>query len=211
MVQLGVGEIGMITYINGSNIAIVILHEIYGINKHITEVCRKYSNYGYDVYCPDLLNIETPFNYSQQEAAYSNFIKNVGFDACCKVDKLLEQLRPDYRIVILIGFSVGATIAWRCSESGLCNGIVGYYGSRIRDYLTVIPKCRVLLMFAENERFFDARQIKLSHEQNKCVTIEVVKGNHGFCDTFSDNFNPESAKKAQKSVDGFCQSIIIDT
>lgn len=199
----------MVAYKNGSDIAIVFLHEVYGINEHIAKMCRDYCSYGYDVYCPNLLNIEVPFDYCQQEEAYCNFINNVGFDVYVKVNKLLEQLRPKYRIILLIGFSIGATIAWRCSDSGLCNGIIGYYGSRIRDYPTISPRCQVLLIFAENEMHFDARQIKFSHEQQKYVIIKIMKGNHGFCDTFSDNFNPESAKEAKKLADGFCQNFIL--
>ena len=207
--NIDLGEVCVVTYKNGSDIAIVILHEVYGVNEHIAKVCRDYCSCGYDVYCPDLLNLEVPFDYCHQEEAYGNFINNIGFDVYLKVNKLLEQLRPKYRIILLIGFSIGATIAWRCSDSGLCNGIIGYYGSRIRDYLTISPRCQVLLMFAENEIHFDAGQIKLSHEQQKYVTIKIMKGDHGFCDTFSDNFNPESSKEAQELADGFCQNFIL--
>jgi dienelactone hydrolase len=35
---------------------IVVLHEIYGINDHITKTCQDLADSGYDVVCPDLLD-----------------------------------------------------------------------------------------------------------------------------------------------------------
>lgn len=161
---------------NGSDTAVVILHEIYGINAHIKKVCREYSAEGYDVYCTNLLKRKTPFPYSQQEDAYRSFIRNIGFDAYLKVNQFLEELRPNYKALILIGFSVGATIAWRCSESGLCDGIIGYYGSRIRDYLSVVPKCKTLLIFAEDEQSVGPEELAFTDIQmrNTLVNIDGV-------------------------------------
>lgn len=45
----------LIKYIHKSNIAIVVLHEIYGVNNFIKDVCQKYYKGGYDVFCPELL------------------------------------------------------------------------------------------------------------------------------------------------------------
>ncbi|MGV8905417.1 MAG: dienelactone hydrolase family protein [Acetobacterium sp.] len=42
---------------SGSDSAIIILHEIYGINPHIASVCNTYFSKGYDVYCPNWLDI----------------------------------------------------------------------------------------------------------------------------------------------------------
>ncbi|SET52294.1 Dienelactone hydrolase family protein [Enterococcus malodoratus] len=41
--------------IKGSENAVIILHEIYGLNQFILDVCNQYSEKGYDVFCPDLL------------------------------------------------------------------------------------------------------------------------------------------------------------
>lgn len=198
----------MITYKNGSDTAVIVLHEIYGINEHILKACDRYRDMGYDVYCPNLIDKKTPFDYCQQETAYDHFKMSVGFDVYLKVLDLLEDLRPLYRVVFLIGFSIGATIAWRCSGFGLCDGIIGYYGSRIRDFPEVNPKCRVLLIFAENEHSFDPINLCFTPEQRRYVSMTILKGNHGFCDTFSDNFDSDSAKEAQKLTDDFIQDII---
>lgn len=198
----------MLFYQNSSDTAVVVLHEIYGINCHITGVCEMYRQAGQDVYCPNLLGTAKPFDYSEQTEAYEHFRTAVGFDVYREVLELLKSLRKKYRRLLLVGFSIGATIAWRCSEEGLCDGVVGYYGSRIRDYLAVEPKCPVLLLFAENEPSFEPQEILPLLEQKKQVTAILFAGNHGFCDKFSKTYNPSSACSAQALAADFIKQII---
>lgn len=188
---------GLLIYKNTSDTAVVVLHEIYGINAHIQMVCDEYNHLGYDVYCPDLIGRGSPFEYLQQDTAYDYFKHNIGFDVYLNVLKLLKELRPQYRTILLIGYSVGATIAWRCSPSGLCDGVIGYYGSRIRDYLDVTPSCKVLLIFAENEPSFYPDQLRFTQAQQENISVVILAGHHGFCDIFSEHYNPDSCSEAQ--------------
>ncbi len=70
----------MISIDRKSGTLIVVLHEIYGINQHIQNYCSLLSDQGYDFICPNLLGKETPYDYSQEESAYTNFIENIGFE-----------------------------------------------------------------------------------------------------------------------------------
>ena len=65
--------------VNNSDSAIIVLHEIYGINEHIKNVCIGFSAKGYDVICPNLINRREPFDYESQEEAYNYFMNNIGF------------------------------------------------------------------------------------------------------------------------------------
>ena len=120
---------------------IVVLHEIYGINDHITEVCQSLSDKGYDILCPNLLDGKPPYDYSREDEAYRYFINFVGFESSAKrVTFLLRQEELAYRQIYLLGYSVGATVAWLCSgdaekcgtgfQYGGCvkklNGVIGY-------------------------------------------------------------------------------------
>lgn len=187
----------MICYKNTSDTAIVVLHEIYGINSHIQTVCAYYKDLGYDVYCPNLIGREQTFEYAQQDLAYDYFKNNIGFDIYLNLLKWLKELRAQYKTILLIGYSVGATIAWRCSSSGICDGVIGYYGSRIRDYLDVTPSCKVLLMFAENEPSFCPDQLQFTPAQQKSTSVVILPGHHGFCDIFSEHYNPDSFLETQ--------------
>lgn len=65
----------MIKILKNSDKVIIVVHEIYGINQHITDLCELLSKQDFDVICPNLLEQEVPFSYSQEEKAYMHYIK----------------------------------------------------------------------------------------------------------------------------------------
>jgi len=181
--------------------ALVVLHEIYGINKFILEICNDYKIQGFDVFCPDMIQGKS-FLYSEVAEAYQNFLNNTGFGYYKKIEELILKLKLTYEKVFIIGFSVGATIAWRCCEYSNCDGIICCYGSRIRDYMSFKPSKKVLLLFAKNDSF-DVENIaeKLSEKQN--IEIYVLQASHGFMDHYSDYFNKEQTQIAKMYIEQF--------
>lgn len=188
---------------NGSNTLIIVLHEIYGINLHMKSFCHSLSGLGYDVICPNLLIRETPFEYSEDKVAYQHFMEKVGFIAASEVIKsIVIRSKDKYENIYMIGFSIGATIAWLCSEEDHLNGIVGYYGSRIRDYLEINPKCPTMLFFPEQEQSFNVAE--LLPKLNKVgISTQQFKGKHGFSDPYSFTYHEESASDAFSKLTDF--------
>jgi dienelactone hydrolase len=64
-----------------SRMAVIVGHEIYGINAHMTHFCESLAVYGFDVWCPNLLNLEKLFDYSEEQAAYHHFMTKIGVQA----------------------------------------------------------------------------------------------------------------------------------
>ncbi len=201
----------MLKYINNLDSAVVVLHEIYGINEHISNLCSHISNCNFDVYCPDLLNGIGSFDYSEEAIAYTNFYRNVGFDrAVGQVKVLLKQCRSKYKHVSVVGYSVGATIAWLCSkEINSCGGVVGFYGSRIRDYLEVRPKCPVLLFFPTEEISFNVGSLVEKLSSREEIQVKVLQGKHGFADPFSRYYVEESHKKSEAMMVKFIKDAAV--
>jgi len=171
---------------------IILIHEIYGINQHIKNFCDLLSQQGFDVICPNLLEREQAFDYSEEEIAYLNFMKNVGFsDATRKIKNLLLDVKNKYQKIYIIGFSVGATVAWLCSEEDCLDGVVGYYGSRIRNYTQLVPRCPTILFFPQEEETFSVDEL-ISNLQIKNLEIYKYFGQHGFSDPYSIKFNEKS-------------------
>ncbi|SMD09444.1 dienelactone hydrolase family protein [Sporomusa malonica] len=197
----------MLIHDNKSDIVIVVLHEIYGVNNHIVSTCKQLSKYKVDVIAPNLLNDKEPFNYEQEEMAYSYFMNNIGFaTATNQVKEVLYHARNNYKEVYVLGYSIGATLAWLCSETGLCDLIIGFYGSRIRSYLFIEPKCPCLLFFPTSEQSFNVDDLilDLSHVEN--VHIKKLDGHHGFADPFSRNYNKQSSIKACAEIKSFVKN-----
>jgi len=186
-----------------SEAVIIVVHEIYGVNLHIEEVCKSLFKAGYDVICPDLLGQAEAFEYSQEDEAYRSFISNIGFSKASDImTKLVVEVKGNYQKVFIVGFSVGATIAWLCSDKESVSGVVGYYGSRIRDFLDVVPLCPTILFFPQEEQSFDVDKLISSLEEKK---IPAYKFNsyHGFSNPYSTNYHSESSKNAYNTMIDF--------
>lgn len=174
---------------NSSQCAI-LLHEIYGINSHMNYYAKALYEKGFDVYVPNLLQRTTAFAYEEEELAYKNFMENVGFEkAKNEVNTLIEDVSRKYAHIRLIGFSVGATIAWLCSKHSSIDKVVGFYGSRIRQYTDVIPNAETILIFGEQEKSFNPVDLKISLEAHPDVLIHIVEAAHGFADPYSPRYN----------------------
>lgn len=195
----------MLTFNNSSETAVIILHEIYGINQHIINAAEEISKNDFDVFVPDMLNIDKAFNYDEMDLAYNNFVTNVGFkNASDRIIDFIRNIRNDYANIYVIGYSVGAATAWICSsEQGLCDGIICFYGSRIRDYKEISPSCPVLLFFPEHEKSFRVDDLINILNKKEKVRAEKLYGEHGFADPFSENYCKESCLKAYKETISF--------
>ncbi|RXJ04404.1 dienelactone hydrolase family protein [Anaerobacillus alkaliphilus] len=190
-----------------SDSVIIVIHEIYGINQHMKNFCESLSEQNFDVFCPDLYESHTPFEYHQEKVAYHHFMENVGFDkALHKIKDILSDIKNQYKRIFIVGFSVGATIAWLCSEDESVDGIVGYYGSRIRNYVGILPKSPVMLFFSTEEKSCNVDEL-ISTLDKKNSKLYKFSGQHGFSDAYSSKYNEESAQKAYTQMMNFFQKL----
>ena len=177
--------------INNSDTVIIVLHEIYGLNSHIIGVCDRLAQAKVDVLCPNLLGErQEPFHYDEEALAYRHFMTEVGFSAAQEeIEALARNVRDRYRYCFIVGYSIGATIAWLCSgKSDLFSGVVGVYGSRIRDYAFIEPKCPVLLCFPRAEESFDVAELIRTLSGKNNVNLFKADASHGFADPWSAKY-----------------------
>lgn len=191
-------------------IALVVVHEIYGVNDHMNDVIQTFSSQQIDVFCPNLLQMTHPFPYQEEQQAYSYFMKHVGFEKGKeKIERVVTELKEEYRYVGILGFSVGATIAWLCSENEHVDFVICCYGSRIRDYTHMKPSCPALLLFPEQEASFSVTSLVTYLEQgNPALHIKQFHGEHGFLNRYDKNYHEQSAKQANETIQSFIQQIL---
>lgn len=185
---------------------VFILHEIYGINSFIKMQANTYENSNTKVECISLYPENKIFTYEQEQEAYLHFINNVGFDAPLKLltHKLLEA-KKQYDEVMLVGYSVGATLAWRLSSLPI-HRVVCVYGSRIRQYLDVIPACPTLVIFPSTEIGFNIHELKEALDQFSTVETKQFIGLHGFMDCHNPNYCHESYLQAHFDIIQFLEN-----
>ncbi|MDV6377465.1 dienelactone hydrolase family protein [Sporosarcina sp. GW1-11] len=190
----------MLTIQNGSDRLLIVIHEIYGINQHITDICNELATKGFDILCPNLLEQEISFDYSEEKKAYHHFIEKIGFTKGVNhIKKILWDNQKNYSKIYIVGFSVGATIAWLCSEELSVDGVVCYYGSRIRDYTELEPVCPVLLICPTSEKSFSVVDLVATLKEES-ISIRVYDAHHGFSDPYSSVYNEVLAGAAHNTT-----------
>ncbi|WP_283750013.1 dienelactone hydrolase family protein [Bacillus cereus] len=192
-------------------LAIIVVHEIYGVNDHMQHVIDRFTSSHINVFCPNLLQSQHAFHYSDEEKAYQHFMNHIGFDdGKEQIEELITSLSSSYTHIGLLGFSVGATIAWLCSNNSKIDFIIGCYGSRIRDYVHIKPTCATLLIFPEQEASFSVSSLMqtLQQQNNPLLEINQLHGEHGFLNPYTEKYNEHSTKQAYNLIDSFLTQTI---
>ena len=172
--------------------SVILLHEIYGVNEHMAYYAQAMHAKGYDVYVPNLLQRATPFSYEEEQQAYNYFVDCIGFeDAKQQVLTCINRLAEKYSTIQLVGFSIGATIAWLCSDHPAIQKVICFYGSRIRQYTDLKPTAETLLIFGDKEASFNPYDLKEALAMHSNVQFHIVNAEHGF----TDPFNPKYQKQ----------------
>ncbi|MDT8903725.1 dienelactone hydrolase family protein [Anaeroselena agilis] len=185
----------------GAEDAVILLHEIYGVNGHMLDVAAWLAARGLDVYCPDLLGVS--YGYDREEAAYAHYMR-VGFAAAAaEAGALAGLLAGRYRRIYLVGYSAGATVAWLLSCREGFAGAVGYYGSRIRDFCDLTPACPVLLFFPACGEAFSVPALAETLAVKDGVEVHILSGMHGFADRRSSRFDASAARAADELTAAF--------
>ncbi|MBI3285475.1 MAG: dienelactone hydrolase family protein [Burkholderiales bacterium] len=123
--------------------------------------------------------------FRNEQLAYQAFLAIGG--VARYADKLAQVLQQE-QINYAIGFSAGASALWINAsqpQAALLQAMTLFYGSRIRDQRTLLPRCPVRLIFAEQEAAFDPAELA-ADLQRRGHAAEIAKGSrHGFMNPYS--------------------------
>lgn len=132
--------------------------------------------------------------YATEQAAVSEFHRQDGLSSY--EQKIAEAVNGE--AALLIGFSVGATSLWRYVSGAQCNSnsrAFLYYGSRIRDYLELTPRCPTSVLFAEHESSFHPESVAISVRKSGALCSVISGTHHGFMSPLSSHYRPDIAQE----------------
>lgn len=155
---------------------IIIIHEIYGITENLLLLKEKFEMKGFSVFIPSLY--KDNYRGVNEQDAYNKFFSEAGIEKGYRIIDSLIAENSDSEIY-LIGFSVGAAIAWLHSSNTAIKSVIGIYGSRIRDYMDLKPAVDTYLYFCE-EKSFDIKPVINELKNKDKVKITLLNGDHGF-------------------------------
>lgn len=175
---------------------VILIQDIYGINKQMHYYEELFCKMGFDVVIPYVIDAGRVFDYEEEQNASAHFMENIGFEKSKKdLESVIQDLSTMYGEIHLVGFSVGATTAWLCSENKKVKSVLGFYGAHITEYTNINPISDVWLIFANEETAFNPFKLQIILNQKPNVTTEVIDGNHGFADPFHSHYNELATKE----------------
>jgi carboxymethylenebutenolidase len=185
--------------------AIVLIQEIFGLNKHIRSVADDYATQGFFVIAPALFdraerNLE--LNYEPADMTKGmDTARKIGVDAALKdvaasigyAHSELDKVK-----VGVLGYCFGGTLAWLAATRLDPEVAVGYYGGRIAQFATETPRCPVMLHFGAKDPHIPASEIRKIKTAHPDLPLFMYEAGHGFnCDRRRD-YNRAAATLARE-------------
>src|SRR3989441_10630988 len=140
---------------SGYGPGIVVLQEIFGVNKYLRDVCDWYAAHGFVAICPDLfwrqeagvqLTDQTEAEVGKAFQLYQGLdIAKAVEDSAAAVDFLRKHPACSGRVGA-VGFCLGGNLAWLLSVRFKPDWAVGYYGVGIEKTLSEAKNVRAPLM-----------------------------------------------------------------
>ena len=205
---------------SGSGPGLVLIQEIFGVNKVMRDLADGFAAKGYHVACPDLFWRQKPGVQltDKSEAEWNEafgYLK--GFDEAKGIADLIatsEQVRKMQGAakVGCVGYCLGGRLAYLMATRGPTDANVGYYPIGIDNNLDEAAKITkpTLLHIAEEDQFCpkDAQEkIFAGLKGNRHVTLQRYPGvNHAFAREGGANWNDSAASLANNRTYEFLKS-----
>jgi carboxymethylenebutenolidase len=203
---------------SGKGPGIVLIQEIFGVNKVMRDLADGFAAEGYTVMCPDLfwrqqpgvqITDKTKAEWDQAFKLYQGFNEEKGVDDLKATLATLRKHPACGGKVGSVGYCLGGKLAYLMATRSDSDANVGYYGVGIQDALGEAAKIRqpLMLHIAGKDQFCPPEaqsQIKAGLKGNAQATIYDYAGqDHAFARVGGEHYDKQAADEANKRTAGF--------
>jgi carboxymethylenebutenolidase len=191
---------------------VVIIQEIFGVNRHIRALVDEYAAAGYAAVAPavfDRARRGVELGYTPEGTVEGRALRaQIGWDApLLDIEAAARALSArNGRAAAVIGFCWGGSLAWLTAcRSARVACAVGYYGGQIAQFLGERPRVPVLLHFGERDVLIPAGDVEAIRRAHPEAEVFVYPAGHGFNCTDRADHDPVSAAAARERTLSFLQ------
>jgi carboxymethylenebutenolidase len=186
---------------------LVVIQEIFGVNKHIRSVADGYARDGFFVIAPALFDrvekhVELGYEGEEGQRGYALMQKLSIDNALLDVDAALAYAKKETgKKTGVIGYCFGGLLAWLSSTRLHPNAAVGYYAGGIGNVAQEDPKAPIILHFGKQDTHIPKEQVDKVSQAHPDVEIFWYDAGHGFnCDMRSSFDAPSSRLARERSL-----------
>lgn len=192
----------------------VVIQEIFGVNRHIRSVADAYAQEGYVAIAPALFDrfepgIELTYEGGDMKKAFELYGKLNPETAILDVAAAFAEVRAEGAGAGVVGFCYGGLMSWLSATRGRAHGVqskacVGYYAGGIGKVAREQPSCPVMLHFGADDDHIGSDQIDAVRTAHPEVQVFVYEGaGHAFNRDVAPSFRPEAAALAKERTLAF--------
>jgi len=165
--------------------AIVVVQEIFGVNKHIRDVADRYAAEGYLAIAPALFDrLEKNVDIGYEGAERAHGMELVGKSprelALRDIAAAVEVAKSAGKVGI-VGFCWGGALAWfSAAEMPGISAAVGYYGGGILGAKDLKPKVPIMLHFGEQDANIPAAGVREFAAARPDIPVYLYPAGHAF-------------------------------
>jgi len=192
----------------------VVIQEIFGVNKNIRHVCDTLAGHGYAAIAPAVFDrFERDFEsgYSADEIAHArSFLGGLNWDHLMADTAAALANLKGVGPVGIIGFCLGGSVAFlsACRVPGLVSA-VGFYGGAVAKFADEKPKCPVQLHFGEKDESIPMAMVEEIKQKQPQADIHVYPdAPHAFTNEDRPSFRKEAADLAWQRAYAFLEKTV---
>lgn len=190
---------------NGAGL--VVLHEIFGVNAHIREVCDGYARRGFKAVAPALFDRAkrgVALGYDAQAIDIGRTLRSeiAWDDVLFDVQAAIDSVRSAQGTAV-VGYCWGGTLAFLSATR--LQGVdcaIGYYGAQTIPFAHETPRVPVLFHFGTEDPRIPESDREIFRRFNPQIETHLYPADHGFnCDHRKEWHAPSAEKALSRTLD----------
>jgi len=166
--------------------AVVVVQEIFGVNRHIREVVDGYAADGYFAIAPQIFDRaerDVELGYAGEDMQRGIALAFQQLDqklVLLDLQATIERASVQGRVGV-VGYCFGGLLTWRaaCELSGV-SAAAAYYGGGIAAETARTPHCPVMMHFGDRDAHIPLTDVERVRNAQPEVEVFVYAADHGF-------------------------------
>jgi carboxymethylenebutenolidase len=188
---------------------VVVVQEIFGVNKSIRAVVDHYAREGYVAIAPAIfdrieLGVELGYDEAGMKKAFSLYPKLDPAETLKDIAAAFDFVKSEGAGTAVIGFCYGGLMSWLSATRGSENGFtpactVGYYAGGVGKVAAEEPSCPVMLHFGAADDHIGKEQVdavRIAHPE--VLVYEYQGAGHAFANPDRPSYVAAAAKLADE-------------